>query len=259
MSSLHPLTSGCPSLSASRQGFALAVGRCAFRRADRLVRSTQYLGAAGDEPVFGPSRGCRVAVGDGRARRRGSRGIADRAAGSVGVGKKLEVVTIRGGRWPPQRADKRSRPDPVPGSGRADSEFHVPDRRRLFADHSVAGRLMSRLLTCLAALAAILAFSPASAHGGAHTEAAGWSSWFADPAVAIILAVAAVLYLGGLARMLSRPAGRWPVSKWRVVSFGCALGVIGLALLSPIDAFAERTFSQSIWLSTCCLSSLPPR
>jgi putative membrane protein len=98
-------------------------------------------------------------------------------------------------------------------------------------------------LTCLAALAATLAFSPAFAHGGAHSDAAGWNSWFADPAVAIILVIAAALYLGGLARMLSRPARRWPVSKWRVISFGSALGVIGLALLSPIDAFAEKLFS----------------
>ena len=102
---------------------------------------------------------------------------------------------------------------------------------------------MPRLLNCLTALAAILAFSPASAHGGAHAEAAGWNSWFGDPAVAIVLAVAAALYLGGLARMLSRPAGRWPVSKWRVASFAGALAVIGLALLSPIDAFAEQLFS----------------
>jgi len=102
---------------------------------------------------------------------------------------------------------------------------------------------MPLLLTCLTALAATLAFSPVSAHGGAHTEAAGWSSWLFDPAVAIILAIAAALYLGGLGRMLSRPAGRWPVSKWRVVSFACALGVIWLALLSPIDAFAEKLFS----------------
>ena len=99
------------------------------------------------------------------------------------------------------------------------------------------------LLIWLTALAATLAFSPAWAHGGAHTEAAGWSSWFADPTVSIILAVAAVLYLGGLARMLSRPSGRWPVSKWRVTSFVCALAVIALALLSPIDAFAEKLFS----------------
>ncbi len=74
-------------------------------------------------------------------------------------------------------------------------------------------------------------------------EAAGWGSWFADPAVTIILVFAVALYLGGLGRMLSRTAGRWPVSKWQVVSFASALGVIGLALLSPIDAFAEELFS----------------
>jgi len=102
---------------------------------------------------------------------------------------------------------------------------------------------MPCILTCLAALAATLAFSPAFAHGGAHSEAAGWSSWNADPAVAIILVAAAALYLGGLARMLSRPAARWPVSKWRVASFAGALAIIGFALLSPIDAFAEKLFS----------------
>ena len=98
-------------------------------------------------------------------------------------------------------------------------------------------------LIYLSVLAATLGSSPASAHGEAHTEAAGWNSWLTDPAVAIILLVVAVLYLGGLARMLSRPAGRWPVSKWRIASFGSAIGVIGLALLSPIDAFAEKLFS----------------
>jgi cytochrome c oxidase assembly factor CtaG len=102
---------------------------------------------------------------------------------------------------------------------------------------------MPFFLTCLAAAAAILASSPAFAHGGAHAEAAGWDSWFGDPTVAIILGVAATLYLGGLARMLSRPVGRWPVAPWRVVSFGGALAIIGLALLSPIDAFADKLFS----------------
>ena len=98
-------------------------------------------------------------------------------------------------------------------------------------------------LICLTVLTATLGSSPASAHGGSHTEAVGWNSWFTDSGVAIIIGIAAVLYLCGLARMLSRPAGRWPVSKMRVLSFASALGVIGLALLSPIDAFAEELFS----------------
>ena len=102
---------------------------------------------------------------------------------------------------------------------------------------------MSFFLICLVTLAATLGSSPALAHGGSHTEAAGWNSWFTDPAVAVVIGVAAALYLGGLARMLSRHAARWPVSRWRVLSFAGALGVIGLALLSPIDAFAEEFFS----------------
>ncbi|MDA9522078.1 hypothetical protein XI06_17725 [Bradyrhizobium sp. CCBAU 11434] len=99
------------------------------------------------------------------------------------------------------------------------------------------------ILICLAALAAMLISSSAFAHGGAHGEAVSWDSWFADPAVAIALGLMAALYLGGLIRMLSRPAERWPVSKRRVAAFACALGVIGCALLSPIDAIAEKLFS----------------
>lgn len=102
---------------------------------------------------------------------------------------------------------------------------------------------MSFFLICLVTLAATLGYSLAFAHGGSHTEAAGWNSWFSDPAVAVVIGISAALYLGGLARMLSRPATRWPVSRWRVLSFAGALGVIGLALLSPIDAFAEEFFS----------------
>ena len=99
------------------------------------------------------------------------------------------------------------------------------------------------LLICLAALSAMLISSSAFAHVGAHAEAAGWDSWFADPAVAIALGLMAALYVGGLIRMLSRPAERWPVSKRRVAAFACGLGVIGFALLSPIDAIAEKLFS----------------
>ncbi len=102
---------------------------------------------------------------------------------------------------------------------------------------------MSFFLICLVTLAATLGSSPASAHGGSHADAVGWNSWFGDPAVAIVIGIAAALYLGGLARMLSRPATRWPVSGWRVLSFAAALAVVGLALLSPIDAFAEELFS----------------
>lgn len=98
-------------------------------------------------------------------------------------------------------------------------------------------------LICITTLVVTLGASPASAHGGAHAGAVGWNSWFGDPAVAIVVGAAAALYLGGLARMLSRPAGRWPVSQWRVLSFAGALGVAGRALCSPIDAFAEELFS----------------
>lgn len=116
-----PPDPGLPSVTASPHGFAVALERGAVCSADRLVRATQYLRAAGNEAVFRYFRGLRLLVGHERIGRRRSGGVADCAAGIVGGGAKLEFVAIRSWRRLPQRADPWSRADPVFGSGRADS------------------------------------------------------------------------------------------------------------------------------------------
>ncbi|ANN58734.1 hypothetical protein A9174_19615 [Mesorhizobium loti NZP2037] len=70
-----------------------------------------------------------------------------------------------------------------------------------------------------------------------------WTRWFGEPAVEVLLAVLLALYLTGLAEMLSREHRKWPVGRMRVAAFLSAFLVIGLALLSPIDALADELFS----------------
>ena len=94
----------------------------------------------------------------------------------------------------------------------------------------------SLLLSALAAGAATPAFAGT---GGAPQ----WGEWFADPLIELLLTVLVLWYLLGLERMLSREPQKWPVSRSRVAAFFGAMLVIGVALLSPIDAFADKLFS----------------
>ncbi|RVA70622.1 hypothetical protein EN925_39320, partial [Mesorhizobium sp. M7A.F.Ca.US.006.04.2.1] len=59
----------------------------------------------------------------------------------------------------------------------------------------------------------------------------------------VLLAILLAVYLAGIAEMLSRRHRKWPVGKTRVATFLFAIGVIGLALLSPIDALSDELFS----------------
>jgi cytochrome c oxidase assembly factor CtaG len=82
--------------------------------------------------------------------------------------------------------------------------------------------------------------TPAFADTGAETP---WGEWFAAPLVELLLMVLVIWYLLGLARMLGRERQKWPVSGPRVAAFFGAVLTIGVALLSPIDAFADELFS----------------
>jgi cytochrome c oxidase assembly factor CtaG len=70
-----------------------------------------------------------------------------------------------------------------------------------------------------------------------------WVQWFGDPVVEGLLGLLLAVYLMGLAEMLSREHQKWPVGKMRVAAFVGAVAVIGVALLSPIDALSDELFS----------------
>jgi cytochrome c oxidase assembly factor CtaG len=65
--------------------------------------------------------------------------------------------------------------------------------------------------------------------------------WVFDPLVVLALSAAAWAYLAGLRRL--RAAGRPFPSRWSTAWFG-GLGTLALALLSPIDAYADA----SLWV-----------
>src|SRR4051794_16677695 len=70
------------------------------------------------------------------------------------------------------------------------------------------------------------------------SQAVGW-----DAAIAVLLTISATVYLTGLGR-LWRSAGRARGVGWtNAVAFGCGIGALVIALLSPLDALSDVLFS----------------
>jgi putative membrane protein len=96
-------------------------------------------------------------------------------------------------------------------------------------------------LGLLMALAAVLGPTPALAHagGGASSELA----FRLDPWVLISLAATAWLYLRGARALRTRRGGGAVVTGRRMAAFWTAMGVLFVALVSPLDALAEALFA----------------
>jgi putative membrane protein len=67
-----------------------------------------------------------------------------------------------------------------------------------------------------------------------------WASWSVDPLTIVLLALSALLYAVGAARLQRR--GRPPAIR-RTISFYAGLGILVVALLSPLHALAEVLLS----------------
>lgn len=78
------------------------------------------------------------------------------------------------------------------------------------------------------------------AHGGIESGESLFTAWNSNLLPSLGLFVAAFLYVNGLNRW-DRPSH--PLSIWQRLSFFAGLGVIFLALQSPIDTLAEHQFS----------------
>ncbi len=94
----------------------------------------------------------------------------------------------------------------------------------------------------VAALAVILISlaTPALAHGGEDlTAAEALRAWSFDPLLVGLTTLAAIIYFRGALRR--RRTGR-PIGRWRHTAFAAGLALVALALLSPLDAVAERLF-----------------
>jgi putative membrane protein len=69
-----------------------------------------------------------------------------------------------------------------------------------------------------------------------------WSAWSWEPLVVVLLAITAILYALGIARLWKSAAGTG-VRRWEAMSFGLGWLVIGLALVSPLHALGGALFS----------------
>lgn len=67
-----------------------------------------------------------------------------------------------------------------------------------------------------------------------------WTHWQLDPLTILPIAAAAATYAGGV-RRLSRAGRGWP--GIRSVAFASGLGALAIALVSPVDAYADVSFS----------------
>ena len=90
-----------------------------------------------------------------------------------------------------------------------------------------------------AALPWVLGVSPAHAHGGVESGQSVATAWSWDPTVPLGILLAGALYVAGL-RNWKNPSH--PVNAWQRVSFFAGLGVIFLALQSPLDPLSDHLF-----------------
>lgn len=97
-----------------------------------------------------------------------------------------------------------------------------------------------RLTALVSALAAAALAAPAHAH---DTAAAG--AWFGDPLVDLLIALPCVLYSLGLAALVrDRRPGAWqPLPPPRIMAFALAMATLAIALVSPFDSLADRSFA----------------
>src|SRR5205085_12705324 len=77
---------------------------------------------------------------------------------------------------------------------------------------------------------------------GAMATGVSWLNpltWPIEPWVLLGVEITAILYLWGAPW---KPTSSWTSSRWRVVAFWCGLGVIVLALDSPLESLARQLF-----------------
>jgi len=89
------------------------------------------------------------------------------------------------------------------------------------------------------ALPWVLGVTPAHAHGGVDSGQNVATAWNWEPTVPLGLLLAGALYVAGL-RNWESPSH--PINAWQRVSFFAGLGVIFLALQSPLDPLSDHLF-----------------
>jgi putative membrane protein len=92
---------------------------------------------------------------------------------------------------------------------------------------------------------------------GAISPAELWTTWSFDPLILASIAAAVTLYARGLARLRARGRAK-SVGGGQVAAFGVAVGLIAIALVSPLDALAETLVSAHMVQHLVFLVLAPP-
>src|SRR5215218_7280188 len=100
-----------------------------------------------------------------------------------------------------------------------------------------ARRGMART-AALSVIMTLVMTASASAHPleGGVTPGNLWRSWTLEPAVAVLLTLAAVVYAVGIARLRRAPGGAAAFRGREIAAFAAGWLVTAVALVSPLDA-----------------------
>ncbi len=83
--------------------------------------------------------------------------------------------------------------------------------------------------------------------GWAHSRRADpdawWRAWNWDPLIVLSLVLLLLVYCRGLGRLWTRVSVGWKVSPLQAACYFCALAILFVALLSPLDALSEELSS----------------
>ena len=91
----------------------------------------------------------------------------------------------------------------------------------------------------------------------AHTIALIVASWGWDPKAVFALAASVLLYCVGWYRLRARARARTPRTS-QVCSYLLSMGILGIALLSPLEVYSDQLFSVHMVEHVLLLELVPP-
>lgn len=100
--------------------------------------------------------------------------------------------------------------------------------------------LAALFVTCLAAASPLLGHGPGGGAPVGEAYDSVWRAWTFPPLVTSTLLIACLVYGTGVARLWRRVGGGSGISRRQTFAFAVGMGVLALALVSPIDALSDE-------------------
>jgi cytochrome c oxidase assembly factor CtaG len=105
-------------------------------------------------------------------------------------------------------------------------------------------RVISELVGGAGSATAVFALMhPAGDEGGELLLEHPWHAWTFEPVVVLLLAVAAIAYIGGIRRLWRAAGAGHGISRLQAAAFAIGWLAVFTALVSPVDAVSSELFS----------------